>query len=127
MDIEVYFSDLKKKYGVTEALSNLIDRQKEEYLRFYSDYTNEDGANRTLKSIESRIKVEYEIHMIHEDPKFKPLFELVREDMKKIKEGKVSEKTNGLKPVLEDLAKAFRDFKRQLDSINLDFSKKKKK
>ncbi len=116
MDIEVYFSDLKKKYGVTEALSNLIDKQKEEYLKFYKDmYDDSDGPSRILRSIESRIKMEYEIHMIHEDPEFKPLFELVREHMMNVK-GETRDKTDGTRHILEDPTKAFRDFKKQVDT-----------
>lgn len=125
MDLEVYFSELKKKYGVTDALSNLINKQKEEYLKSFKDIS-EEGQQRQLRSIETRIRVEHEIYLIHEDPEFKPLFELAREHMKAVKD-EIPKKTDGLKPVLEDLAKTFRDFKKQLDGMDWDFLKKKKK
>lgn len=129
MDVEVYFANLKEKYGSTETLSGLIDKKKEDYLKIHDDLS-EKAQERYLKSIESRIRVEYEIHLIHEDPEFKPLFDLVKEHAGRLKEEeevRISEETDGIKPILENFARTLRKFKTQLDGLKLEnyFPKKK--
>jgi len=128
MDLESYFKDLKSKYGVSDNIRSLIEDLKKDCLKVYDGFS-EEGRERQLRSIEARISVSYEIHMIHEDPEYKEIFALLKKQDSQDNESQRHEKKTGeiIKPILEGLVKELDSFKEKIDGIKLPEPPKPKK